>query len=48
MNIVGQKFENGEYFIPELLLCSDAMYSGISVLRPHIKKDAANAAGRIF
>lgn len=36
MNIVGEKYDNEEYFIPELLLCSDAMTAGIEVLRPHL------------
>jgi corrinoid protein of di/trimethylamine methyltransferase len=34
----GVLFEEGEYFVPELILCSDAMYGGINILRPHIKK----------
>ncbi|HEY5996239.1 MAG TPA: corrinoid protein [Candidatus Deferrimicrobiaceae bacterium] len=36
----GRLFEEEEYFIPELLLCSDAMYAGLDVLRPHIKAQA--------
>ena len=36
MNRAGELYEEGEYYIPELLLCSDAMYAGIDVLRPHI------------
>lgn len=36
MNVVGEKYEQEEYFIPELLLCSDAMTAGIEVLRPHL------------
>jgi len=31
-------YEREEYFIPELLLCSDAMYNGLDVLRPHLEK----------
>lgn len=38
MEKAGQLFEEEEYFIPELLLCSDAMYAGVDVLKPHIKK----------
>lgn len=34
---VGKLYEQGEYFIPELLICSDAMYAGLNVLKPHIK-----------
>lgn len=33
----GKLFEEEEYFIPELLMCSDAMYAGLEILRPHIK-----------
>lgn len=29
-------YEQEEYFIPELLICSDAMYNGLDVLRPHL------------
>ncbi|MDK2563876.1 corrinoid protein [Romboutsia sedimentorum] len=36
----GKLYEEEEYYIPELLLCSDAMYEGINILKPHIKKDS--------
>ncbi|MBR1553205.1 MAG: corrinoid protein [Schwartzia sp.] len=38
MEEVGRLYEEEEYFIPELLLCSDAMYAGIEILKPHIVK----------
>lgn len=38
MNRAGKLFESEEYFIPELLLCSDAMYAGLDILRPHLKR----------
>lgn len=34
----GQLFEEEEYFIPELLMCSDAMYAGLEVFKPHLKR----------
>jgi corrinoid protein of di/trimethylamine methyltransferase len=37
MKIVGEKYEQKEYFLPEMLLSSDAMYAGLNVLTPHIK-----------
>ncbi|CQR74787.1 Methionine synthase [Sporomusa ovata DSM 2662] len=37
MDRAGTLFEEEEYFIPELLLCSDAMYAGLEVLKGHIK-----------
>ncbi|MDZ4654982.1 MAG: corrinoid protein [Coriobacteriia bacterium] len=38
MAYVNERFERREYFIPELLLCSDAMYAGLEVLRPHLQQ----------
>ena len=37
MNQAGVAFDKEEYFVPELLICSDAMYAGIEILRPHLK-----------
>ncbi len=39
MDRAGKLFEEEEYFIPELLMCSDAMYAGLEVLKPHLKVD---------
>lgn len=38
MNKAAQLYEEEEYFIPELLICSDAMYNGLDVLRPLLSK----------
>lgn len=32
--------EAGEYFVPELLLCSDAMVAGLEILRPHLPRES--------
>ena len=37
MERAGQLFEQEEYFVPELLICSDAMYAGLDILKPHLK-----------
>lgn len=39
MQRAGQLYEEEEYYIPELLMCSDAMYAGLDVLKPHLKYD---------
>src|SRR3990172_706165 len=39
MDVVGVYFANGEYFVPEVLMCADALYGGLNILRPHIKLD---------
>ena len=36
MERAGALFEDGDYFVPELILCSDAMYKGLDVLKPHL------------
>ncbi|QOX62275.1 cobalamin-binding protein [Anoxybacterium hadale] len=40
MTRAGELFEEEEYFVPELLMCADAMNAGIDFIRPHIKIDA--------
>jgi corrinoid protein of di/trimethylamine methyltransferase len=40
MRRAGDLFEQEEYFIPELLICSDAMYAGLRVLQPHLPRGA--------
>lgn len=37
MNRAGKLYEEEEYYIPELLMCSDAVYAGIYVVKPHLK-----------
>ena len=37
MRRVGQLYDEEEYYIPELLICSDAMYAGLDILRPHLE-----------
>ncbi|RPJ04507.1 MAG: cobalamin-binding protein, partial [Deltaproteobacteria bacterium] len=34
MNIVGEKFKEGELFVPDVLWAAQAMKAGIEVLRP--------------
>ncbi len=36
MEIVGDLYDKQEYFVPELLLCADALYAGLDILKPHI------------
>ncbi len=34
---VGERYNRKEYFVPELLLCADALYAGLDILRPAIE-----------
>jgi methanogenic corrinoid protein MtbC1 len=37
METVGKLYDTQEYFVPEILMCSDALYRGLDVLKPHVK-----------
>ena len=39
MKEAGKLYDEEEYYIAELLLCADAMYAGIDILKAEIKKD---------
>jgi corrinoid protein of di/trimethylamine methyltransferase len=39
MEQAGKLFDEEEYFVPELIICSDAMNAGIAVLKPHLKQE---------
>jgi corrinoid protein of di/trimethylamine methyltransferase len=39
MDVVGVYFANGEYFVPEVLMCADALYGGLAILRPQVHMD---------
>ena len=47
MLIVGEMYENQEYFVPEVLMCSDAMYAGLNILRPHVPKSTDNVNAQV-
>ena len=47
MERAGRLFEEEEYFIPELLLCSDAMYAGLDVLKPYLKSSAVGEKQKV-
>lgn len=36
MGIIGEKFRNGEVFVPEVLVAARAMNKGVEVLKPHM------------
>jgi corrinoid protein of di/trimethylamine methyltransferase len=36
MEVVGELFDTQEYFVPEVLMCADALYAGLDILKPKI------------
>jgi len=47
MEEVGRLFEAQEYFVPELLMCADALYSGLDILKPHVKQMDLGVKGSV-
>jgi 5-methyltetrahydrofolate--homocysteine methyltransferase len=48
MDIVGEKFSNGEYFVPEMLFSAKAMKSGLNLLRPHLVDQKISTLGTVI
>ena len=47
MEIVGEKYEAGEYFLAELIMAGETMKEGMSVLEPHLKSGDLQTTGKV-
>jgi corrinoid protein of di/trimethylamine methyltransferase len=47
MEQMGQDYAQGECFIPELLIASDAFYAGLEVIQPHISLEQAGERSKV-
>jgi corrinoid protein of di/trimethylamine methyltransferase len=47
MEEVGRLYDTHEYFVPEVLMCADALYAGLGILRPHIPKSDAGVNAQV-
>ncbi|MBN2046685.1 MAG: corrinoid protein [Anaerolineaceae bacterium] len=47
MSEVGQLFEEGEFFVPEMLIAARAMQAGLTLLKPHLAEANVQSAGKI-
>ena len=47
INRASDMYEREEYFIPELLICSSAMYNALDVLRPLIPKEKSGGKCKV-
>jgi corrinoid protein of di/trimethylamine methyltransferase len=37
MTLIGEKFQTGEYFLPELIVAADVMKEGLKIIQPYLK-----------
>ena len=47
MEEVGRLYDTNEYFVPEVLMCADALYAGLDILRPHVPEEDAAGKGQV-
>ena len=47
MEVVGDLYDRQEYFVPEVLMCADALYGGLGILRPHVPAKAGGMVAAV-
>jgi len=47
MDIVGKKYEEGEFFLSELIVAGETMKEGMKVLEPYLKTEGVGAKGTV-
>jgi 5-methyltetrahydrofolate--homocysteine methyltransferase len=44
---VGRLFEEGEYYVPEMLIAARAMQNGLAILKPHLASANVQSQGKV-
>jgi 5-methyltetrahydrofolate--homocysteine methyltransferase len=47
MDEVGRQYEEGEVFVPEMLIAARAMQTGLALLKPHLVNSGVQSAGKV-
>jgi 5-methyltetrahydrofolate--homocysteine methyltransferase len=47
MKEVGKRFEDGDYFVPEMLIAARAMQAGMALLKPYLVSSDVKSAGKV-
>lgn len=47
MDEVGQRFEDGDLFVPEMLISAKAMQAGLTLLKPHLIATNVKSSGKV-
>lgn len=47
MDEVGRRFQEGDFFVREMLASARAMQAGLQILKPHLVKDEIRSAGKV-
>jgi 5-methyltetrahydrofolate--homocysteine methyltransferase len=47
MGEVGQRFERGDFYVPEMLVSAKSMQAGLTLLKPHLVEEEVPTAGKV-
>ena len=47
MSVVGERFKNGEYYLPEVIIAARAMKASVNLVRPLLGESEAPSAGKV-
>src|SRR6056297_1273602 len=48
MNVVGQRFKEGDMFVPEVLMAAKAMKGGMDIVKPLLVEGEMEAPGKVM
>jgi 5-methyltetrahydrofolate--homocysteine methyltransferase len=48
MQQVGRLFEEGEYYVPEMLISARAMQAGLALLKPYLQQEQIKSSGKVL
>jgi 5-methyltetrahydrofolate--homocysteine methyltransferase len=48
MGVVGEKFKNNEFYVPEVLIAARAMHAGMDILRPALVSSGVEPIGKVI
>ena len=48
MDKIGEKFKNGEVYVPEVLIAARAMSMGVEILKPYLAANGITANGKVL
>ncbi len=48
MNVVGERFRDGDMFLPEVLMSASAMHKGLDIVRPLLAKSGQGSATKVI
>ena len=46
MEVVGERFKNNEFYVPEVLIAARAMHTGLNLMRPKLIEEKVEPVGR--